>query len=130
MSNIIHEICYNKKQLEMSQEVAMFRVKVTVVETARREDHIKKYCKNGEMPACPFFKEGDTFYVDYMDEMPEGFCAWMWHDIHKDIMCLLTGGEFFWMDDPESALVCCTDPFRTVYLLLEREVVPNPNRGY
>lgn len=107
----------------------MFRVKITVQKCDRMEGLISEYAKDGVMDPCPYFKEGQVFYADRMDVAPEGFCSWAWSDLHKEVLTLLSGGDFFWMKDPGTAIACCTDGFRTVYFLLEREFVPTPGKA-
>ncbi|MFW9800779.1 MAG: hypothetical protein ACFFD9_10105 [Candidatus Thorarchaeota archaeon] len=41
---------------------------------------------------CRFFNVGNTFVIDNIERMPEGFCGWAWRDIYKDAAVLYFGG--------------------------------------
>lgn len=73
-----------------------------------------------EMGACDHFQEGRQFIADMPWSMPEGFCAWAWADIRKEIMAVMTGATQPGMARPGTAIAGCTDWLRPVLFLLER----------
>jgi uncharacterized repeat protein (TIGR04076 family) len=72
-----------------------------------------------EYESCPKFTEGQEFLVEQCGEMPEGFCAWAWRDLYKDLSVLQYGGNFPWVHDGEM-ITCCTDGIRPVSFKLTR----------
>jgi len=69
---------------------------------------------------CELFSDNQTFIVTDPNSIPEGFCAWAWSDIQKDVIALMSGGNFNWMNRKGTSLTCCTDGFRPVIFLIER----------
>ena len=70
--------------------------------------------------ACSAFAVGQQFVVDEYGHCPEGFCPHAWYDVWPWIMHLRFGGDFPWMLEKGTAVVCCTDGFRPVIFKLER----------
>ncbi|MCJ7632272.1 TIGR04076 family protein [Candidatus Bathyarchaeota archaeon] len=68
---------------------------------------------------CSKFNDGQEFFVEEDEKMPEGFCSWAWHDLYKDLSVLKYGGNFPWAKKGES-ITCCTDGIRPVSFKLER----------
>ena len=52
--------------------------------------------------------------------MPEGFCAWAWADIRKDILTVVIGGNMPGLRQPGTIITGCTDWFRPVIFKVER----------
>lgn len=98
----------------------MAKVKITVLKRTLMEDLIPEHSKDPNLNYCETFKEGQVFYTDRVSRMPEGFCGFAWADIHKDIVALVTGGNFSWIKGEGKQVTCCTDGLRPVYFLLER----------
>lgn len=69
---------------------------------------------------CELFEEGQEFIVKDPNIMPEGFCAWAWVDIHRELVTLMMDGNLDWMKNRGTAITCCTDGFRPVIFLLKR----------
>ena len=102
----------------------MFNCRITIIKRSHDQDLIDRYLndsyKNPVFGPCDMFKEGQTFLVTDPNKIPEGFCAWAWSDIHRELITLMSGGNLDWMKSSGSALSCCTDGFRPVIFLLER----------
>jgi uncharacterized repeat protein (TIGR04076 family) len=65
--------------------------------------------------------EGQEFTADSPGEVPEGFCAWAWANIHKEIVAIMSGGSLTpWVNQERVAIACCTDGFRPVVFKIER----------
>jgi len=72
-----------------------------------------------EFEVCERFEEGQEFIVEETGERPDGFCAWAWHDVYKDMSVLKFGGNFPWVEEGEM-VTCCTDGIRPVSFKLKR----------
>jgi len=97
----------------------MDEVKITVAKKLRTGELLEKYGKGVEVE-CPMFKLGQEFRVGKDLKIPDGFCSWAWADIHRDIVHLALGGDFFWIKEKGTMLSCCTDGLRPVVFKLER----------
>lgn len=93
-------------------------VKITVEKRLSNEGLIEKYGVGVEL-LCGAVEEGQEFIVKDL-KMPEGFCAWAWADIQRDVVALALGGNFPWIKDEGVTISCCTDGFRPVVFKLER----------
>jgi len=67
---------------------------------------------------CDRLKLGQRFISE--GGCPEGFCAWAFADIQRDITHLRLGGDYPWMKQKGTILSCCTDGVRPVIFKLER----------
>lgn len=72
-----------------------------------------------EWEVCSSFEEGQEFIVEETGDKPDGFCAWAWHDIYKDMSVLKFGGNFPWVEEGEM-VTCCTDGLRPVSFKMKR----------
>jgi uncharacterized repeat protein (TIGR04076 family) len=98
--------------------MAASSLKITVVKKLVVPDLVEKYGE-GVDPECPAVEVGQEFMVEGW-KMPEGFCAWAWADIHRDLTVLACGGDFPWIKEPGVMISCCTDGLRPVVFKLER----------
>ena len=101
----------------------MKKCKIIIVKRTINKELIAKYfnpdfCR--DFGLCELFSEGDEFLVDDPNIIPPGFCAWAWHDIHRELVTLMSGGNLDWMKKDGTAITCCTDGFRPVIFKLER----------
>lgn len=94
-------------------------VKITVLKKLKTGEILEEYGKDVE-ETCPFFEVGKEFHVGKDLKMPEGFCSWAWADIHRDIVHLALGGDFFWIKEKGVMISSCTDGLRPVVFKLER----------
>jgi len=69
-------------------------------------------------PLCDQFKEGQEFIMGM--NCPPDFCSWAYADIQRDIIHILMGGDYFWMNEKGVAISCCTDGLRPVVFRIER----------
>ena len=103
----------------------MAKVKITVVKKLNNKD-----LYGGNPPAafdesvitseCSKFSVGQEFVVDAPNKCPPDFCSWAYADIQRDIVCILWGGDYFFMKDKGVAITCCTDGLRPVIFKIER----------
>ena len=105
----------------------MYEVKITVLKCLAHPDLVEEYMGDAVKPArlasphCGVFKEGQAFVLGDPSEVPEGFCAWAWADIHREILAISSGGNLDpWLKRPGLAIACCTDGFRPVVFKIER----------
>lgn len=99
--------------------VTMNKIKITVVKKVRHDELIEKY-ENPIEHECDV-KLGQVFFSDH-GEMPQGMCVEAWKSIREFVQALAKGsGNFFdgWMKDPKSAMVSCSDGFRSVSFYIE-----------
>jgi uncharacterized repeat protein (TIGR04076 family) len=82
-------------------------------------DYLHSSYRDAEFGPCELFELHQEFIVADPNLMPDGFCAWAWADIQKEIVAIMSGGKFNWMKQEGSALTCCTDAFRPVVFLIE-----------
>ena len=107
-----------------SKEVKMGKVKITVVKKANRKDLFGEnppanFDENRIAAECDRFEVGQEFEVDSLS-CPPGFCNWAYADIQRDIVHVLFGGSYPWMEDKGVAVSCCTDGLRPVIFKIER----------
>ena len=105
----------------------MTGLRITVIKRMADVDLVEEYMgdevKGGRLaePRCDHFEDGQQFILDDLAKVPEGFCAWAWSDMHKEILALWTGGDMQpWVKYPGTAIACCTDAFRPVVFKLKR----------
>lgn len=101
----------------------MFGVKVTVMKTEFYPDLVEEVNTDveEEFGPCEFFKEGQEFVISSIDQIPEGFCAWAWADIERDIALILFGGRPQpVLKNPHSMYSCCDEGLRPVVFKIER----------
>jgi len=99
----------------------MANVKITVVKKLSNTDLFGKnpplhFTGMGE---CDRVQLGQEF-ISEEGRFPEGFCAWAYADIQRDITHLRLGGDFPWFKEKGATLACCTDGARPVVFKLER----------
>jgi len=101
----------------------MERVKITVVKKVVHQDLLDAYLapevKARGFGLCSAFEEGQEFILE-KPGMPEGFCAWAWADIQRDVMMVMFGQGFPWVTPAKTAITCCTDGFRPVTFKVEQ----------
>ncbi len=99
----------------------MAKVKITVVKKLNNKDIFgdKPPLEFTSVPMCDRLEEGQVFIVDGPN-FPQGFCAWAYADIQRDIAHLRFGGDFPWMKKKGTVLSSCTDGVRPVIFKLER----------
>ena len=98
----------------------MAKVKITVVKKVNNKDMFGDNPPLGftGVPECDRLELGQEFISE--GGCPEGFCAWAFADIHRDITHLHLGGDYPWMKQKGTILSCCTDGVRPVIFKLER----------
>ena len=99
--------------------ILMADVKITVVAKLQPGEIFDELAAKNVKPICDAVETGKT-YLSKDLKMPEGFCAWAWADIQRDVAHLALGGDFRWINQPGSMVSCCTDGLRPVVFKLER----------
>lgn len=102
----------------------MMKAKITVMKRIANQDLAKEYRKaeyNRRYPVpCNQFEDGQEFILEDMGTPPQGFCAWAWVDIHRDIVRVMSGGSNGALKQEGTTITCCTDGFRPVVFKIER----------
>lgn len=102
----------------------MAQCKVTVIERSFRKEYVEKYVEEERrktLGLCEYFIEGQTFIVDAVSNMPQGFCPWAWNDMYKVIAAYYANGNFsMWTQGGDTIIACCTDGTRPVYFKIEK----------
>jgi len=98
----------------------MTKVKITVV---KRLDNKELFGENPPLTftgasSCDKFEDGQVF-ISENGQAPEGFCAWAFADIQRDITHIRLGGSYPWIQEKEAILSSCTDGARPVIFKLE-----------
>jgi len=82
-----------------------------------------------EIPKCKITVLKRTINQDLIDEyldedtsknLGQGFCAWAWADIRRDIFSVAAGADMPGMKQRGSVITGCTDWFRPVIFKVER----------
>ena len=98
----------------------MAKVKITVVKRDLYSDLAALYAKNpGGMERCSLYSDNQEFILERAN-MPEGFCSWAWADINRDLIGVMGGASFPWINKEGVAVVSCTDGLRPVVFKIER----------
>ena len=99
----------------------MLKVKITVTKKVDNKDMFGDNPPVGftTKPVCDRLEVGQEFLSERVS-CPEGFCAWAFADIQRDIAHLSLGGDFPWIKEKGTGLSCCTDGVRPVIFKLER----------
>lgn len=105
----------------------MYKIKITVLKRMANPDLIAEYAGDKvretrlASPQCGLFTDGQEFTLSDASEVPDGFCAWAWADIHREILAMSAGGSLTpWLAKPGVAIACCSDGFRPVVFKIER----------
>jgi uncharacterized repeat protein (TIGR04076 family) len=106
------------------REVKMIKSKITVLKRMANHDLAEAYRKdeyNERYPVpCNLFEDGQEFILEDMSTPPEGFCAWAWVDIHREVVLVMGGGNNGALKQKGTTVTCCTDGFRPVVFKIER----------
>lgn len=107
----------------MSSE--MPRCRITVLKRTLNQGLIDEYLDDASknIGPCECFRDGQEFIIESYAELsqaPEGFCAWAWADIRKDILTVAYGGDVPGMKRRGTTITGCTDWFRPVIFRVER----------
>ena len=103
----------------------MHKCKITVLKRMANQELIDEYMgdeyRARNVAPCDNLEDGQEFTVESPGVPPEGFCAWAWSNIHKEIVAVMSGGDFTpWVKQRGTAIACCTDGFRPVVFKIER----------
>ena len=94
------------------------KVKITVVKRDIYKDLVEKYGADKNIAMCDLFQDGQEFVLSEINK-PEGFCAWAWADIQRDVVGVFFGASYPWINKENMILSCCTDGFRPVTFKIE-----------
>jgi uncharacterized repeat protein (TIGR04076 family) len=85
------------------------------------QDLIEAYVSDArkDFGQCEVFKDGQEFILEGFPSKPEGFCDWAWTDIHRDVVSVMFGSSYPWIQKPGTAITCCTDGLRPVVFTVE-----------
>ena len=94
------------------------QLKITVLKKDLYRDLADEYAADKSITACTLFEEGQVFILDKPDK-PDGFCSWAWADLHRDVIAVLFGANYRWIDFENTIISCCTDGLRPVTFKIE-----------
>lgn len=99
----------------------MSKCKITVVKRTLNQDLIDQYVSKarGDFAQCQVYEDGQEFLIEDFPLKPDGFCDWAWADIHRDVVAVMFGGSYPWIEQPGTAITCCTDGLRPVVFRVE-----------
>ena len=99
------------------------KTKITVVKKFVAEELIGEFvdgeAKGKGFGLCDVYELGQEYILE-KPNMPEGFCAWAWADIHRDVIAMMSGASFPWIGKEGVSIACCTDGLRPVVFKIER----------
>jgi len=100
----------------------MSKCKITVVKRTINQDLIDEYLSDTResLGLCQAYDDGQEFIIESFPLKPEGFCDWAWADIHRDVVAVMFGGSYSWINQSGTAITCCTDGLRPVIFKVER----------
>ena len=87
--------------------------KITVIKKTLQNDLIEKYHSHAPVGLCPCLEEGQEYYCT-TNKLPEGFCAWAFGDISREIALVA-------YDETANTkkVTCCTSGYHNVYFYIE-----------
>ena len=100
----------------------MHKCRITVLKRTINQDLIDEYIdeEHKGMGPCECFSDGQEIVVKDYSEVPEGFCAWAWADIRKDVLAVAMGANVPGIRQPGTIITGCSDWFRPVTFRVER----------
>ena len=99
----------------------MSTCKITVVKRSINQDLIDAYVSETRenFGKCQVYDDGHEIIIENFPLKPDGFCDWAWADIHRDVVAVMFGGSYPWIQEPRTAITCCTDGLRPVIFKVE-----------
>jgi uncharacterized repeat protein (TIGR04076 family) len=96
--------------------------KITVLKRSLNQELIDTYVSHTreDYGRCHAYEDGQEFVLEGFPLKPEGFCDWAWADIHREVVAVMFGGSYPWIEQPSTAITCCTDGLRPVIFKVER----------
>ena len=100
----------------------MTRCRITVLQRSLHQDLIDAYVSDTreDFGRCQAYEDGQEFVIEDFPLKPDGFCDWAWADIHRDVVAVMFGGSYPWIQKPGTAITCCTDGLRPVVFKVEK----------
>ena len=99
----------------------MSKCKISVLKRSLNQDLIDAYVSKtrDDFGQCHLFEDEQEFVIEGFPSKPDGFCDWAWADIQRDVAAVMFGSSFPWIEEPRTAITCCTDGFRPVIFKVE-----------
>jgi uncharacterized repeat protein (TIGR04076 family) len=100
----------------------MPKCKITVLKRMLNQDLIDEYVSDArqDFGQCQAYQDGQEFIIEGFPLKPEGFCDWAWADIHRDVVGIMFGSSYPWIQQPGIVVTCCTDGLRPVVFKVEK----------
>ena len=95
------------------------KIKITVVKMFVSDDIIAEFAADKGLGICGAFEVGQEYILE-SPKIPDGFCSWAWGDIHRDVIAVMGGGSFPWIEKEGLNFASCTDGLRPVVFRIER----------
>ncbi len=97
----------------------MGKCRVTILRRTCTNGIFEEYSTDKKERKCPIFNDGQEFIIDDPGKIPEGFCAYAWGDISRDMVAIMYGANIPWINKKNTTIVCCTDGLKPVVFKLE-----------
>lgn len=94
------------------------KLKITVLKRDLYTDLADEYAADKSIAPCSIFSDGQEFILEKADK-PDGFCSWAWADLHRDVIAVMFGANYSWINRENTIISCCTDGLRPVTFKLE-----------
>jgi uncharacterized repeat protein (TIGR04076 family) len=77
----------------------MSKCRITVVRRTIHQNLIDEYVSDAreDYGKCQAYEDGQEFIITDLPLKPEGFCAWAWADIHRDVVSVMFGSSYPWI---------------------------------
>ena len=99
------------------------KAKITVVKKFVSDDLVDEFVveekKVKGFGVCDAFELGQEYILEKPNK-PDGFCSWAWADINRDIVAIMGGADFHWINKEGVSIASCTDGLRPVVFKIER----------
>jgi uncharacterized repeat protein (TIGR04076 family) len=109
----------------MANSTELSKCKITVLKRTINQDLIDNYLDDAykHIGPCESLREGQEFVIEGDEQfsvVPDGFCAWAWADIRRDILTVAVGGDLPGLRHRGTVITGCTDWYRPVIFKVER----------
>ena len=94
-------------------------VRITVLRKLEIEEVYTEFAAQNTPQICSRMREEYEFVSRGM-QMPSEFCSWAWADIQREVVFLALGGNYPWIRQSGTEIVCCGDGLHLVLYKLER----------
>ncbi|MBU1049428.1 TIGR04076 family protein [Candidatus Bipolaricaulota bacterium] len=94
------------------------KAQITVLKCMDNRRIQEEHRIGGYSGPCDAFEVGQQFVAGW--DVPEGFCAFAYAAIHRDILMIQAGGSLEAVEPEHTAIGCCQDALCPVVFKIER----------